>query len=122
MRSNRYDVWMPNLGPSEALLKARQAGIKTREAKRKGRESGPNDKQIEARESRKFLARYGLELFEGGTIDGRNQTIKNHGQKFTLRLLQKLGKRGNITLLCHCPEDAEGCHRHTLKGKLDGKI
>lgn len=45
-------------------------------------------------------------------IDKRNRTIKNHGQKFTLRLLQQLAKRSTITLLCHCAEEERHCHRH----------
>lgn len=101
MPTTRYDVWMPNLGPSEALLKGRFEG------------------KVGDRE---FSRRYRKELLEGGSIDKRNATIKNHGQKFTLRLLQKLGKRGNVTLLCHCAEDAPTCHRYLLKKKLDGKI
>jgi hypothetical protein len=48
-----------------------------------------------------FSRRYRKELFEGGTFDQRNNTIKNHGQKFTLRLLQKLAKRTTVTLMCH---------------------
>ncbi|MEO6246248.1 MAG: hypothetical protein ABIQ12_12510, partial [Opitutaceae bacterium] len=34
-------------------------------------------------------------------------TIKNHGQKFTLRLLAKLVEKTHVTLLCHCAEDAK---------------
>lgn len=96
-----YDVWMPNLGPSEVLLEDFLAG------------------KIEWRE---FSNRYREELLEDGSVDARNTTIKNHGQKFTLRLLQELGRRGNVTLLCHCAEDDAQCHRHLLKKKLDGKI
>ena len=97
----RYDVWMPNLGPSEHLLRAFQSG------------------SISWHE---FRRRYREELFEGGTIDRRNRTIKNHGQKFTLRLLQKLAERGDITLLCHCSEDTKECHRHILAEVLKGRI
>ena len=97
----RYDVWMANLAPSENLLAAYRSGkIKWPE----------------------FSRRYGMELLEGGRIDRRNRTIKNHGQKFTLRLLQALAARGTITLLCHCNEDEPQCHRHLLKKKLDGKL
>ena len=95
------DVWMPNLGPSEPLLKSYDGGKITWE---------------------EFSKRYSEELREGGSIDKRNRTIKNHGQKFTLRLLQKLGQRGKVTLLCHCAERATECHRHLLKKILDGKI
>jgi uncharacterized protein YeaO (DUF488 family) len=48
--------------------------------------------------------------------------IKNHGQKFTLRLLQRLAKKQNLTLLCHCTEDERHCHRHLLKALLEKKI
>jgi uncharacterized protein YeaO (DUF488 family) len=90
-RGNRYDVWMANLAPSEDLLYAARSGeIKWSE----------------------FSRRYRNELKEGGSIDKRNRNIKNHGQKFTLRLLQKLGRRQNVTLMCHCDEDQPHCHRH----------
>ena len=101
MKSTRYDIWMPNLAPSEVLLKSYDS------------------EKIAWSE---FTRRYRRELFEGGTIDARNRTIKNHGQKFTLRLLQKLAKRETITLLCHCAESQTRCHRHVLKRKLEAKI
>jgi hypothetical protein len=47
---------MANLGPSEKLLRA---GLSWAE----------------------FSRRYRAELFEGGSIDKRNKTIKNRGQK-----------------------------------------
>jgi uncharacterized protein YeaO (DUF488 family) len=101
LRANRYDVWMPNLAPSEDLLSA-------------------------ARSNRitwgEFGRRYRKELKEGGSIDKRNRNIKNHGQKFTLRLLQKLGRRQNVTLMCHCDEHEPHCHRHLLKNVLGAKI
>jgi hypothetical protein len=55
-------------------------------------------------------------------VDARSKTIRNNGQKFTLRLLQELGKRGNITLMCHCAEDHLQCHRFQLQKILKGKI
>ncbi len=88
---------MPNLGPSEELLRSVQAG------------------RIAWAE---FRRRYGEELFEGGPIDKRNVTIKNHGQKFTLRLLNELATRGPVTLMCHCAEDQLQCHRHVLQEVL----
>jgi uncharacterized protein YeaO (DUF488 family) len=98
---DRYDVWMANLGPSEKLRDAILSG------------------KIGWAEYRR---RYLEELREGGSIDRRNKNIKNHGQKFTLRLLQHLAKTGTVTLLCHCAEDEMHCHRHLLKEVLDGKI
>ena len=101
MPVSRYHVWMANLGPSEKLLRDAQSG-----------EIGWGE----------FSRKYRKELFEGGTIDARNTTIKNHGQKFTLRLLQKLATRGAVTVMCHCDEDQLHCHRHILRKILMGKI
>jgi uncharacterized protein YeaO (DUF488 family) len=91
--TSRYDAWMPSLGPSELLLKAVQSA------------------EIDWKT---FTRRYHEELFLDGPIDDRSQTIKNHGQKSTLRLLKALGERQNVTLLCHCAEDARQCHRFLL--------
>ena len=101
LRASRYDAWMANLGPSEKLLQKIQAG------------------QITWAE---FARTYRRELFEGGSIDRRNRNIKNHGQKFTLRLLQALGKRQTITLMCHCAESEKRCHRHLLRAMLLRKL
>ena len=49
-----------------------------------------------------------------GPVDARSATIKNHGQKFTLRLLKTLAERGTVTVMCHCAEDERHCHRHEL--------
>ena len=94
MPTTRYHVWMPSLGPSEALLRAGQSG----------RITWPE-----------FIRRYRAELFMDGPIDSRSKTIKNHGQKFTLRLVKHLARAGHVTLLCHCAEDQARCHRHVLR-------
>jgi hypothetical protein len=39
-----------------------------------------------------------------------------------LRLIQEVGRRGNVTLMCHCEEDATHCHRHLLAKILAGKV
>jgi len=99
--ADRYDVWMANLGPSEVLLRD----------------------LLEKRTTwAEFGRRYKKELLESGGVDTRNRTIKNHGQKFTLRLLQTLGRAGNVTLMCHCAEDDAQCHRHLLQKVLAGKV
>ena len=98
---NRYDVWMPNLAPSEALLKSAQKGLVS---------------------WGEFSRRYREELREIGEVDKRNRIIKNHGQKFTLRLSQRLGRSQNVTLMCHCDEDQQQCHRQLLKKVLTRKI
>jgi uncharacterized protein YeaO (DUF488 family) len=92
--ADRYDVWMPSLGPSERLLRAFLAKEVSWPA---------------------FAREYTRELFMDGPIDARSRTIKNHGQKFTLRLIKQLAASGNVTLMCHCDEDALDCHRHVLQ-------
>lgn len=99
--SDRYHIWMANLGPSEQLRDAILSG------------------EISWRE---YSRRYLRELRESDGIDRRNKQIKNHGQKFTLRLLQHLARNQTVTLLCHCAEDEPHCHRHLLKRVLDGKV
>jgi uncharacterized protein YeaO (DUF488 family) len=102
LKKSRYHEWMANLGPSERLL-------------------------LQYRSTSMSLAdfgrRYRRELFGSSVaFDKSNKGIKNHGQKFTLRLIQQLGRRGNVTLMCHCEEDQEHCHRHLLAKILAGKI
>ena len=96
--TSQYDVWMPALGPSEELLRAIQAG------------------DIDWKT---FTRRYREELFLDGPIDDRSATIKNHGQKSTLRLLKALAEKQNVTLMCHCAEDATECHRFILRKEID---
>ena len=94
MPTSRYDVWMPSLGPSEELLAAVQR---------------------EAISWPQFTREFKKELFLDGPIDARSRTIKNHGQKFTLRLIKQLADEGDVTLMCHCPEDQPHCHRFILR-------
>ncbi|HVZ63864.1 MAG TPA: DUF488 family protein [Lacunisphaera sp.] len=92
--ADRYDVWMANLGPSERLLKLFLADKIT---------------------WKEFGRRYREEMFAPASVDQDNVTIKNHGQKFTLRLIAQLAAKENVTLLCHCAEDAAECHRFLLQ-------
>ena len=73
-----------------------------------------------------FVREYRRELLMDGPTDSRSRTIKNHGQKFTLRLLKQIARKGNVTVMCHCAEDQLQCHRHTLKKQPsngpDGKL
>src|SRR5690348_4260126 len=99
--ADRYDVWMASLGPSEKLLKSVLA------------------EKIPWRE---FLKKYREEMFAPAATDAGNATIKNHGQKFTLRLIAKLAAKQNVTLLCHCAEDATDCHRFELQKLIAREI
>lgn len=94
VKKERYDVWMANLGPSEPLLR--------------GFLSGEID-------WRSYTRRYKAEMFQSGGVDQGNKVIRNQGQKFTLRLIKKLAQIQSVTLLCHCAEEEEHCHRHLLK-------
>ncbi|HMI87032.1 MAG TPA: DUF488 family protein [Polyangiaceae bacterium] len=100
MKSDRYDVWMANLGPSERLLRSALPGM--------------SDEKV----WREFARRYKAEMLSSGDIDASNVTIKNHGQKFTLRLLKRLAEKANVTVMCHCAEDEQHCHRHLLKALI----
>ncbi|HYF37271.1 MAG TPA: DUF488 family protein [Prosthecobacter sp.] len=94
----RYDVWMASLAPSERLLKAfLQDNLTWTE----------------------FAAQYKKQLFAEAAVDTENPRIKNHGQKFTLRLLKALTQRQPLTFLCACAEDEPHCHRHLLKAVLE---
>jgi uncharacterized protein YeaO (DUF488 family) len=102
LKKSRYHEWMANLGPSERLLSQYQSS---------------------AMSWADFRRRYRRELFgSSAAFDKSNKGIKNHGQKFTLRLIQQLGRRGNVTLMCHCDEDATNCHRYLLAKILAGKV
>jgi uncharacterized protein YeaO (DUF488 family) len=96
--ADRYDVWVASLGPGERLLKSFLAGKIT---------------------WRQFAKQYRDEMFAPAATDAGNTTIKNHGQKFTLRLVAKLAEKQNVTLLCHCAEDARECHRHLLRELIE---
>jgi uncharacterized protein YeaO (DUF488 family) len=96
--ASSYDVWMPSLGPSERLLKAVQS---------------------DSVDWKTFAKRYREELFMDGPIDDRSRTIKNHGQKSTLRLLKALARRQNVTVMCHCAEDTTHCHRFILAREIE---
>ena len=93
----KYDVWMPSLGPSEQLLRDVLSG------------------RIDWKT---FTKRYREELFLDGPVDARSKTIKNHGQKSTLRLLKALGEKQHVTLMCQCAEDTTECHRFILAKEI----
>jgi uncharacterized protein YeaO (DUF488 family) len=91
MKKTHYDVWMANLGPSEKLLKG-----------------GVDD-------WRTWGKQYREEMLGNDVTETKNPLIRNAGQKFTLRLIKRLVKKQNVTLMCHCTEDTERCHRFLLR-------
>lgn len=97
----RCDIWMANLAPSESTLKLwRSYKIGWRE----------------------FTQKYKRELLESGSSDAKNKRIKNYGQKWSLRLVQLLGKKQRITLMCHCDQREKHCHLKILGRVLNSKI
>ncbi len=94
MKAERYHVWMPSLGPSERLLKGMLGG-------------GVAWKE--------FSREYRAEVLSSAEIDAKNATIRNHGQKFTLRLIRELAEKQNVTLMCHCATDEKMCHLRVLE-------
>jgi uncharacterized protein YeaO (DUF488 family) len=92
LRKSTYDVWMANLGPSEALLKKHD--------------------EITWRD---WSRHYRDEMLGEEGSEKHNPLIRNAGQKFTLRLIKHLAQRQNVTLLCHCAADATHCHRFLLR-------
>ena len=100
LSSKTYDVWMPSLGPSQSLLKLIQG------------------EQITWSE---FERRYKRELFELGPVDRRcGKHYRNHGQKFTLRLIKELARRGRVTVMCTC-EEGVPCHTKILKKVIESR-
>lgn len=93
LKTDRYDAWLPALGPSEELLRSYQEGELT---------------------WTQYSRAYVKELFEDGPVDERCATIKNHGQKSLVRLLKTLARDQDVTILCVCGEDVKHCHRFTL--------
>jgi uncharacterized protein YeaO (DUF488 family) len=93
LKTDRYDAWLPALGPSEELLRSYLDGRLTWPA---------------------YSRAYVKELLEDGPVDARCATIKNHGQKSLLRLVKRLARDQAVTILCVCGEDVKQCHRHTL--------
>jgi uncharacterized protein YeaO (DUF488 family) len=91
---------MANLGPSEGLLRSVLEGEIT---------------------WHQFSRRFKEELFALSAIDSRNRTIRNRGQLHSMRLIKHLAERGDVTLLCHCDEDAPECHRFILRDLIASK-
>jgi uncharacterized protein YeaO (DUF488 family) len=98
VKKTRWSVWMANLAPSEPLLKAIRAD------------------KISWKE---FSDRYQKELFEPAPVDRKNMKSKNHGQKFTLRLIKELARRQPVTIMCNCDSNEKHCHRFLLKKLIE---
>jgi uncharacterized protein YeaO (DUF488 family) len=94
----QYDVWMASLGPSDPLLAKFREGAFT---------------------WAQFRSQYRREMLQGFGYEEPNHTLRNCGQKFTIRLLKRVAETQSVTLLCHCGEEVEHCHRHVLKELIE---
>jgi uncharacterized protein YeaO (DUF488 family) len=98
-RREECDEWIPSLAPSETLLHRFQSGEIT---------------------WAQFEREYKSEMLKGyGDESGRNERMRNSGQKYFIRMLKKVSGDNTVTLLCSCAPDAEHCHRHLLQKLLD---
>jgi uncharacterized protein YeaO (DUF488 family) len=87
-RRDLYDVWLPNLAPSEALLKAAQAAAATHDE----------------RAWRQFVRRYRMEM-------------KSPEHRALLDTLAALSHHADFSVGCYCEEEAR-CHRSVLRQLL----
>jgi uncharacterized protein YeaO (DUF488 family) len=87
-RRNFYDVWLPNLAPSEELLKAALAAVA----------SG------DERSWRQFVRRYRMEM-------------KAPEHRALLDTLAALSHHASFSVGCYC-EDESRCHRSVLRELL----
>jgi uncharacterized protein YeaO (DUF488 family) len=99
-KKSACDVWMPNLGPSEKLLESFLGG------------------KVSWAD---FSRGYRSQMLGKETREPENPRVRNSGQKFTLRLLQRLSKDQTITVLCSCREEHH-CHRRLLRQLLQKKL
>ena len=83
-----YDVWLPNLAPSEDLLKAAQASVAA------GDERG----------WKAFVRRYRAEM-------------KQPNQRALLDTLAALSRTADFSVGCYCADEAR-CHRSVLRELL----
>ncbi len=83
-----YDVWLPNLAPSEALLKAARASVAA------GDERG----------WKAFVRRYRAEM-------------KQPVNRALLETLAALSHTANFSVGCYCADEAR-CHRSVLRDQL----
>ncbi|HEX6571032.1 MAG TPA: DUF488 family protein [Steroidobacteraceae bacterium] len=87
-RRNFYDVWLPNLAPSETLLKQALAAV-------------AND---DARGWKQFVRRY-------------RQEMSTPEARALLDTLAALSHHGNFSVGCYCPDESR-CHRSILRELL----
>jgi uncharacterized protein YeaO (DUF488 family) len=87
-RRDIYDVWLPNLAPSEALLKATQAALATGDASA----------------WKSFVRRYRAEM-------------KSPGHRALLDTLAALSHTADFSVGCYCADESR-CHRSVLRELL----
>lgn len=89
-KRNLYDVWLPNLAPSEELLKQEQAAV-----------SGGDERAWKA-----FARRYRAEM-------------RSPEHRALLETLAALSHTADFSVGCYCADEAR-CHRSVLRELLAG--
>ena len=84
-----YDVWLPTLAPSEALLKQAQAAL-----------AGEDE-----RAWKQFVRRYRAEM-------------KSPDHRALLDTLAALSQNANFSVGCYCADESR-CHRSVLRALLE---
>jgi uncharacterized protein YeaO (DUF488 family) len=85
---NFYDVWLPNLAPSEPLLKSTQASL-----------AGGGERSWKT-----FVRKYRAEM-------------KTPGNRALLATLSALSQQSDFSVGCYCADEAR-CHRSVLRALL----
>jgi uncharacterized protein YeaO (DUF488 family) len=85
---NYYDVWFPNLAPSEMLLEGGQSALAA----------------SDGRAWRQFVRRFRLEM-------------KEPNRRREIDLLAALSRRTNFSVGCYCVDETR-CHRSVLRDLL----
>ena len=87
-KRNIYDVWLPNLAPSETLLKSAQADL-----------SGADERSWKT-----FVRKYRAEM-------------KTPERRALLDMLAVLSHRADFSVGCYCADESR-CHRSILRALL----
>lgn len=97
-----YDLWLPELAPSEALLKAGKAAVAD------GNKVLPSGRRAPAADAQRwklFVRRYRMEM-------------SRPEARHLLDLLAVLSRQTNFSVGCYCADEAR-CHRAILRGLLN---
>ncbi len=107
-RTQGYDVWMPNLGPSLKILSKFQDSKNTDYTWA----HFAQDYRSEMLGKSELYSELKANRIK---VDGEIKEHFNKGQTHTIQMLAALAFKGiNISLICSCSKNEEQCHRNEL--------